>query len=523
MHHAISILVIALVATFALAAPTPSKALAKTHFRVPVTGRKHRSGLEELAHVYHKHGWTIIVWDPKNPFGGIYGYPSQSAAPYGLPSSSVAAPFGFPSSSAAPFGFPSASAAPYPSSFPSGVPSGSPSGFPSGIPSGVPSGFPTGTVGSPGPSFSSRPYPNATSSSIAAPSSTVPASSMVASGSSAAASTTASSTGSSETGEVSATPYGGDSLYISPVSIGGQTLNLDFDTGSADLWVFSTTTPSDESSGHTLFDPSKSSTWQDDSGASWNVSYGDGSTASGTVGFDTVNIGGATVKKQAVELATSVSGSFTSDTESDGLLGLGFSNINTIRPGPQKTFFDNVMDQLEQPVFTADLNKNSGEYEFGVIDHSKYTGTLHYTDIDSSRGYWQFTSDTYTIGGSQSQCQTCHPGIVDTGTSLILVDDDVVKAYYNQVNSASYDSAHKGYVFSCGTDLPDFGVAIGSGYTATVKGADLSYGEVRSGTCFGGIQTNQGNDVQIFGDVFLKDNFVVFDGSKPSLGIAPKA
>lgn len=36
-------------------------------------------------------------------------------------------------------------------------------------------------------------------------------------------------------GTVSATPEQSDSEYLAPVTIGGQTLNLDFDTGSADL------------------------------------------------------------------------------------------------------------------------------------------------------------------------------------------------------------------------------------------------------------------------------------------------
>ena len=36
-------------------------------------------------------------------------------------------------------------------------------------------------------------------------------------------------------GTVSANPEEYDSEYLSPVTIGGQTVNLDFDTGSADL------------------------------------------------------------------------------------------------------------------------------------------------------------------------------------------------------------------------------------------------------------------------------------------------
>jgi len=64
------------------------------------------------------------------------------------------------------------------------------------------------------------------------------------------------------------------------------------------------------------------------SGATWNISYGDGSGASGLVGTDTVTIGKTVVTKQAVELANKVSSTFVSDT-SDGLVGLAFGGINT--------------------------------------------------------------------------------------------------------------------------------------------------------------------------------------------------
>lgn len=38
-----------------------------------------------------------------------------------------------------------------------------------------------------------------------------------------------------QSGQVTATPEEYDESYLCPVSVGGQTLNLDFDTGSADL------------------------------------------------------------------------------------------------------------------------------------------------------------------------------------------------------------------------------------------------------------------------------------------------
>ena len=132
-------------------------------------------------------------------------------------------------------------------------------------------------------------------------------------------------------------------------------------------WVFSSELAADSKAGHSVYTPGGSSSPL--SGATWSISYGDGSGASGNVFLDTVTVGATTATGQAVEAAESVSAQFSEDTDNDGLLGLAFSSLNTVRPNAQKTFFDNVKSSLAAPIFTADLKKGSpGSYDFGYID-----------------------------------------------------------------------------------------------------------------------------------------------------------
>lgn len=81
-----------------------------------------------------------------------------------------------------------------------------------------------------------------------------------------------------QSGTVPANPTQYDSQYLSPVSVGGQTLMLDFDTGSADLWCFSTELPSGQSSGQALYDPTKSADAQKKTGYSWQSRFSQATT-----------------------------------------------------------------------------------------------------------------------------------------------------------------------------------------------------------------------------------------------------
>jgi Eukaryotic aspartyl protease len=284
----------------------------------------------------------------------------------------------------------------------------------------------------------------------------------------------------SEIGEVSASPTQNDAEFLSPVSVGGQTIVMDFDTGSSDMWVFNTQLSSQSQSGHTIFDPTKSSTFQSLDGATFNITYGDGSFAEGPVGLDTVDIGGATVTQQAIGLPTLVADSFVSDMSSNGLVGLAFSKLNTVQPQQQKTFFDNVMNDLEQPVFTANLKHGvAGAYEFGSIDDTQFTGSLTQVPVDSSQGFWEFATTQIAVGSDQAQTIQGGSGtaIADTGTSLLIVDDAIVEAYYAQVDGAQNSASAGGVIFPCTSTLPSLSLAVGDSYMAVVNGSLLNFSD----------------------------------------------
>lgn len=475
-------------------------------------------------------------------------------------------------------------------------------------------------------------------------------------------------------GSVTNTPAEYDTEYLANIQIGtpAQTLPMDFDTGSSDLWVFSGETNTADVNGQTLYYPSKSSTAQKKTGSTWQISYGDGSSSSGDVYMDTVTIGNLSVSSQAVETATTVSSEFSSDSSMSGLVGLAMSSINTVSPKAQNTFFDNAMASLNKPVFTADLKHDTdGSYNFGYIDSAAYTGEIYYVGLyntsEEYSGYWSFQSTGYAVGngststststsgsgtgssttgstgssttgstgstgtssgsgsatttitisgsgsgyggfgsdgsgssgfgsggsgfgGSDSSygsginddesssdddswldwftklvrkgepearstpptrqhagsavtsssssssssssntekraatlTSTTITGIADTGTTLLMLPDDVVTAYYSQVSGAQDSEQEGGYVFSCDQTLPDFTFAVGDGQI-TVPGDYINWSPVDEAntTCYGGLQSDTDIGLSIFGDIALKAALVVFDGGSKRLGWAAK-
>lgn len=298
-------------------------------------------------------------------------------------------------------------------------------------------------------------------------------------------------------------------------------MNLDFDTGSSDLWVFSTLQSASQQEGHSVYNPDNASKM---AGESWSIGYADGSGASGLVYADKVVVGSVTATSQAVEAATSISSTFASNTNSDGFLGLAFSSLNTVQPDQQTTFFDTVKSTLDRALFTVDLKKGAaGSYDFGYVDHSKHVGQVLYVKVDTSSGFWQFTTGGYAVGDS-AIVKSPYSAIADTGTTLMLLPDAIVADYYSQVTGSKNDDTYGGWTFPCSANLPNFTARIG-GKSFVVPGNYMNYAQVTEKRCYGGIQSDAGIGFSIFGDIFLKSQFVVFnmERANPRIGFAAQA
>jgi hypothetical protein len=175
-------------------------------------------------------------------------------------------------------------------------------------------------------------------------------------------------------------------------------------------------------------------------------------------------------------------------------------------------------------VFSADLDPDgSGVYEFGKIDATKFEGAMKWVPVKAETGFWQFPSTKFAVGDKVFSNPQASDAIADTGTSLLLVDQQVAEVYYSQVKGAQLNAQVGGFIYPCKSVLPDLSVAVGDSM-AKIPGSMVTFATVDKAntTCFGGVQGNQGSGLQIFGDTMFKAQLVVFNGGNQSLGFGQK-
>lgn len=342
-------------------------------------------------------------------------------------------------------------------------------------------------------------------------------------------------------GTVSANLDNEETLYFINATIGtpAQSLRLHLDTGSSDLWVntASSTQCSQKSSPCDFagtYDANSSSTYEF-VGSWFNISYVDGSGASGDYVTDTITVGGVTLTDFQFGVG------YTSSS-SQGILGIGYT-VNEVQVGrAQLTAYDNLPAKMASSgniasnaysLWLNDLDANTGRILFGGVDTERFQGELYTLPVQPEGSlYSEFliTLTGVSFGDSTIAEDQALPVLLDSGSSLTYLPDSMAEAIFKEV-SAQYDSSDGVAYVACSAADTDTVVS----YTFTQPVINVTMDELvldvytsagrrpqfTDGTeaCLFGIAP-AGEGTTVLGDTFLRSAYVVYDLDNNEVSLA---
>lgn len=303
-----------------------------------------------------------------------------------------------------------------------------------------------------------------------------------------------------------------------------QEFNCILDTGSSDLWVFAANDTEDcvdDGCAFTgQFNASLSSSYHF-IGDNYSIEYVSGN-ASGNWGTDVMSIGPVTLKGLQFAAASKASGN-------DGILGISLQGSESV--GYVVNEYDNFPIQLvnqgfiDRTVFSLylnSINSTEGTLLLGGIDKAKYSGTLAVLDIadhdDFSVPYAAVSRDGNVYGA---------PGVAvfDSGTSYTYISNDVFYDLSSDLNLGTFNSNTSLQYIDCNAEAD---VQITFGETTITLPSDQLILHLSSilddpeeTQCVFGIQsTDYSSGNILFGDVFLRAVYAVYDLDNYQVGVA---
>lgn len=318
-------------------------------------------------------------------------------------------------------------------------------------------------------------------------------------------------------------------------------MRLHIDTGSSDLWVNTPTSSlcSEQSRPCQFagtYSANASSTYRY-IGSWFNISYVDGSGASGDYVSDTVAFGPATLKRLQFGIG------YTS-SNAQGILGIGYP-INEVQVGraglqpypnlPAQMVADGLIQSNAYSLWLNDLDANTGNILFGGIDDQKFIPPLQTLPIQPERGFFAeflITLTNIELGGSSvvSGYDLALAVLLDTGSSLTYLPDDIVQTIFSAV-SAQYDPSNQAAYVPCSLANEKTNLRFAfSGAVIEVEmnemvldmftssGRRPTFQNGQAACLFGIAPAGQGTNVM--GDTFLRSAYVVYDLANNEISMA---
>ena len=347
-------------------------------------------------------------------------------------------------------------------------------------------------------------------------------------------------------------------LYFANVSLGtpAQNLRLHIDTGSSDLWANANSSRicslrGDPCSESGTYDANSSSTYKFVS-SDFDVSYVDGSGASGDYATDTLSIGSKTLKSLQFGIG------YTSNSP-EGILGIGYTadegQVNRANQKgysnlPQAMVDGGLIQSNAYSLWLDDVESSTGSILFGGVDTDKYHGQLQSLPIQKEFGqYSEFIITLSGMGlsnnGKNTSLTTDLPTavILDSGSSLTYLPNDLTTAIYNAL-SVSYSNQQQTPFAACSLanqnitldftfTSPTISVPISELIinTETLVSSDRQDPNSQNGGGTFGPGSNEGslcvfgiapseNSTAVLGDTFLRSAYVVYDLANNEISLA---
>ncbi|KAG0149182.1 hypothetical protein CROQUDRAFT_654008 [Cronartium quercuum f. sp. fusiforme G11] len=314
----------------------------------------------------------------------------------------------------------------------------------------------------------------------------------------------------------------GDRMWTGIIEIGnpGQIFSIDFDTGSADLWVASSQCLSSACASKNRYDASasKSSALKD---KTFSIKYGDGSSTSGPVYADKVELAGINVNRQFFASATVLSSSL-GKAPTDGILGLAYPTISHLHA---PSIVINAFKQrlLPKNLFAFNLGSMGGELYLGGVDSSKFSGSIE-THPVTRKAYWQLGSAKVYMNEQRVGDQSIFETIIDSGTTIMYGPTSAVQDLYARINGSLYDEDQGLWKYPCEI-TPKISFSWDDGKHWEVNPERFSLGTTTEDpdSCIGAVSSQSlglHKDTWLLGDSFMTCVYSVFDFGENTVGFA---
>ena len=334
-------------------------------------------------------------------------------------------------------------------------------------------------------------------------------------------------------GETGASITNDTSAYGSVVTVGegmnAKSFNILFDTGSADFWLYSTLFLDPEqfegNMSHSIYDPHNSITAISADQVFVNI-YGLGD-AGGVVFLDTISFAGFELKNQSVEATMFTDPLFVNPQsfELDGIFGLYALGPTNVFPPPQNMILESMFftgsNTPKEKVFTALLTRPGepdGFYTFGFIDQDFIGNTtinftpFAQTTVKNVTGFWNVPVPAAIINGERV-ANNDGLAIIDTGTTLILLPDNILEVIYKPLNGV-FDNTTGLWLFPSNfteNQLPSVNLPVAE-FNLTLQPTDIIFDNSSiPGMVVGSIQSNTGTNISVYGDIWLRNVYAIFD------------